>query len=540
MPLVKSIAIVCAYLALKSNGRRVQHQSHHVESHEIPKDGVPVPQSVAELDESSVDNTRPEHLAITVSSEKSALEHGSEHKLLAMLSVKAPPEPLEVRRPAIDLVVCVDRSGSMHGEKMHLMRQTLQLLVKRAGLNGNDRISIVSFDSEVVLELPLQAMNRHGRERAEDVIKKLYAGSTTNLSGGALKAIDVLHMSADPVPESKEGQSRTRAVMLFTDGLANVGITDIDNLLPAVNGALAAAADKAGGPISLYTFGFGADHDENCLRALATGCGTGGFYYYIGMAEDIPTAFADCLGGLTSIVAQNAMLQLDAIGEGVAVTRLLGNTYALDADGAIVLGDLFAEDEKDVLLEISLPELPTPTGPEPVLRARLRAFNVACAAVDVLGVTLEVSRPEVAPVDQSVNELLDAQKNRIEMAEAMEQAALLADTGDLEGGRKVLQNARQRVARSPSALNVLSASLIQQCSDLETQYDSMHSYHTVGSKMTRMHSISHSRQRSSHMNSEMYEAGAKRKKTLTDSWMSSLNGGDGSSDDEDLADDPSF
>merc|ERR1719359_2775925 len=108
---------------------------------------------------------------------------------------------------------------------------------------------------------------------------------------------------------SKEG--RTRAVMLFTDGLANEGIRDTAQLCAAVNGALSAASAKLGGPISLFTFGFGADHNESCLRALATGSGAGGLYYYVSTAEDIPNAFADCLGGLTSVVAQNASLSLE-------------------------------------------------------------------------------------------------------------------------------------------------------------------------------------------------------------------------------------
>ena len=40
------------------------------------------------------------------------------------------------------------------------MRTTLELLVKRSGLTERDRVSIVSFDSQVKLELPLEKMDR--------------------------------------------------------------------------------------------------------------------------------------------------------------------------------------------------------------------------------------------------------------------------------------------------------------------------------------------------------------------------------------------
>merc|ERR1719240_1038455 len=115
--------------------------------------------------------------------------------------------------------------------------------------------------------------------------------------------------------------------MLFTDGLANEGIRDPTQLQQAVSGALAAASAKLGGPISMYTFGFGADHNETCLRNLATASGAAGMYYYVSTAEDIPNAFADCLGGLTSVVAQNTTLSLEPLGSGVSVARVLGNTY---------------------------------------------------------------------------------------------------------------------------------------------------------------------------------------------------------------------
>ena len=65
-------------------------------------------------------------------------------------------------------------------------------LVLRGGLKEGDRISLVTFDARVSLELPLTRMDAAGRAQAETTIKRLHTGSTTNLSGGALQAIDVL------------------------------------------------------------------------------------------------------------------------------------------------------------------------------------------------------------------------------------------------------------------------------------------------------------------------------------------------------------
>lgn len=479
-------------------------------------------------------------LTLAVSSEKIALASGDEHKLLAMLSLKAPAAPDQIERPGIDLVAVIDRSGSMQGDKMNLMKQTLDLLVKRAGLKEGDRLSLVSFDREVKLELPLTGMDDTGRNAASAVVKRLHPGSTTNLSGGALKAIDVLDASAASSrgwfgagktdDKHEGGVGRTRAIMLFTDGLANEGIRDPAALQAAVTTACTAASAKLGGPISFFTFGFGRDHNENCLRELATASSAGGLYYYVKSAEDIPNAFADCLGGLTSVVVQNATLSLEGLA-GASVARVLGSTYQRDADGAINLGDLFAEDEKDILIELSVPTLSAPAAAAGVLRASLRAFNVVLGAPDAVSATLELARPLATPADQPVNQALDAQRNRIQMAESIEEAARLADMGNLAAGRQMLHAAQRRVATSDSAGCALSSNLVAESEALVANYSSEMQYRSVGSKMSKMSAMSHGRQRANHMQSaDMYAGGSKRKASMKAKWMSSLAGDDSDSD----------
>lgn len=504
----------------------------------IPNTGAPEPAVGVPVTEGIVTSAPPptapstERIELTVSGEKLALAYGAPHKLLAMLSLKAPSAVETVSRPAIDLVCCIDKSGSMGGAKMQLMKQTLELLVLRGGLKEGDRISLVTFDARVSLELPLTRMDAAGRAQAETTIKRLHTGSTTNLSGGALKAIDVLDASAASPPEGptsakedveKVKTSRTRAVMLFTDGHANEGIRETPALVAAVSGALAAASARVGGPIALYTFGFGADHNEDCLRALAEGSGASGIYYFISTPEDIPNAFADCLGGLTSVACQNATLALKACGEGVTVSRVLDSAYKRDADGSLILGDLFAEDQKDILLELQLPKLAAPAGPAPVLTAALRAFNVGRAAPETVEVIMEIARPAVTPTDQPFNAQLDAQRNRIEAANAMEEASRMADAGDVEGGRRMLQACRAAIAASGSADHTLSYNLKSGIDELEAHYRSASGYRSYGAKMSKMHASSMQRQRANHMQSEdLFTAGASKKRALKMSWMASI------------------
>ena len=69
-----------------------------------------------------------------------------------------------------------------------------------------------------------------------------------------------------------------------------------------------------------------------------------------------------------------------------------------------------------------------------------------------------------------------------------------------------------------------------QCAELEETYQTTACYRSVGSKMSKMQVMSHSRQRANHMNADSYVSGAKRKAALKSSWMSSIQSGTVDSD----------
>lgn len=475
-----------------------------------PAVGVPVAQGVPALSPPLPPLPATDALSLKASVEKSAVTHKSVEKLVTMLSLKAPAaiEDAKSVRAPLDIVACIDRSGSMGGPKMTLMKKTLDLLITRAGLNEHDRLALVTFDTNVRVDMPLAAMDSNGRSKGKAVVNALRPGSTTNLSGGALKSIDILAQA----PNTK---GRTRAVLLFTDGLANCGISDSSKLVEAVTNALRAAA--SGGDVSLFTFGFGADHNENVLREVAASHGSGG-YYYVGTPEDIPNAFADCLGGLTSVVAQNASLSLEPLG-GATITRVLG-TYSRSEDGSVELGDLYSEDAKDLLVELSLPALATPCDePRAVLRGSLRAFNVGLSTTQTVTAEARVARPKNTPADQPVNLELDMQLNRIRVAEAVEAASAAADAGRVSDGRAVLTAMRTQLEGTVSNEAPYVQALAAELTSIEQNYETAAQYRSVGSKMSKMSHYSHMRQRGIHTQSDdMYQAAKSRKMAMKSNW----------------------
>lgn len=107
-----------------------------------------------------------------------------------------------------------------------------------------------------------------------------------------------------------------RSLILFTDGLANVGITNKEKLLECLSNTL----DNRH-RVQIHTLGFGADHDADLLQKIAD-AGSGN-YYFIESPDEIPTAFADVLGGISSVNAQNVELHISPSSPDIVVERVL-------------------------------------------------------------------------------------------------------------------------------------------------------------------------------------------------------------------------
>jgi Ca-activated chloride channel family protein len=126
-----------------------------------------------------------------------------------------PPDDAAPRRPR-DVVIVLDRSGSMHGWKMVAARRAAARIIDTLGGSGGpgdgarDRFAVLAFDHEVSRALPgdLSEASDRNRYRAIEHLARLEARGGTEMLRPLEDAVSLL--SGDT--------SRDRIIVLVTDG----------------------------------------------------------------------------------------------------------------------------------------------------------------------------------------------------------------------------------------------------------------------------------------------------------------------------------
>lgn len=244
-----------------------------------------------------------------------------------LLELAAPPAP-EAQRAPIDVVAVIDRSGSMSGAPLESVVQAVNTLFRLVGTD--DRIAVVAFDDHVDLVLPLAHNSTHAAWKA---LKAIHTRGSTNLSGGWLKALEIL--SANGRPEA------IKRVLLLTDGHANMGITEPDTLT-----GLCSSAKRQ--QITTTMIGFGDGYDEKLLAAMADA--GGGNDYWCAGADQATKVFGDEFAGLTNVVAQNISVEIRPT-DPKATFGVLNEYPITQVPGGmqIALGDAYGDERRRVV-----------------------------------------------------------------------------------------------------------------------------------------------------------------------------------------------
>jgi Ca-activated chloride channel family protein len=165
--------------------------------------------------------------------------------LLAAPSVEHP----EDRIIAKDVIIVLDQSGSMDGEKFEQAQTAVRYIIEN--LNAEDRFNIIAFSTGLRPYADrLQPADEAGQARRW--VEHLAAEGATDINRALLEAA------------SQVGRARPTLLIFLTDGLPTEGVTDREAILENLG-------DVAPSNLRLFTFGVGYDVDTVLLDSLAQG-----------------------------------------------------------------------------------------------------------------------------------------------------------------------------------------------------------------------------------------------------------------------------
>jgi len=321
-------------------------------------------------------------------------------------------------RAPLNLALILDRSGSMQGDKLRYVQQAACHVLDM--LDERDRIAVVAYDDQVTLLAPSQLISAHMRDALKHTINELRPGGWTDLSGGWLAGCREVadRLTADGIHRA----------LLLTDGLANRGITGIEELTHH-------ARELRRRGVATSTFGVGLDFNEQLLEALAEQ--GGGHFYYIERPDHIPDVFRRELGELLTVVAREAFLSI-TIPSGVAV-ELLGD-LPHERTGArlrIFLGDLCAGERRALYTRVLTP--PDMLGTSLVLRGELGYADLDRRTATVVAeISFSYTR-EAEVLLAPLHEAILQRSGEVELAAATAQALKLERSGQRQQAQAVMQ-----------------------------------------------------------------------------------------------------
>ncbi|EPS62779.1 hypothetical protein M569_12009 [Genlisea aurea] len=358
-----------------------------------------------------------------------------------LVHLKAPPST--ARRAPVDLVAVLDVSGSMSGSKLALLKRAVGFVIQNLG--PSDRLSVVAFSSTARRVFPLRRMTDSGREFSLMAVNSLSSTGGTNISEGLRKAAKVM---AD-----RKSKNPVSSMILLSDGQDTYAARGT----AAADAAMNPPPPLAGIHFPVHTFGFGSDHDAVSMHSISES--SGGTFSFIESENVIQDAFAQCIGGLLTVVVQELELELETLHPTVRIASVKSGGYrtALSPDrrkARVDVGLLYADEARDFLVTADVPA--DEFSDETSLFKVSCGYRTPASKIPVgpeISARVTIRRPFVVSGDEAaaVSREVDRERNRIRSSEAMAEARAAAEKGDLSLAANVLGRCREEMLETASA-----------------------------------------------------------------------------------------
>jgi Ca-activated chloride channel family protein len=292
------------------------------------------PKKRAEYDKSlGADEGKNSAVVSKVLYSRSTLVQMDEPQLVyALINWKPVEQEGKIQAPPLNVCLVLDRSTSMQGEKMDMVKTSSVQLLR--GLRQQDILGVVAFSDRAEVLIPSTRIS--DRSKLEARIQMMQPSGGTEIYQGLKAGMDEVLRGIQA--------GCVNHIILLTDGHTYGDEAD----------CLELAAEAARKGIGISGLGIGKEWNDTFLDTLANS--TGGSSAYVSNPKDIHKLLSEKFQDLANVYAEDSVLQFTGT-EGVSLTyafRIDPDPMPLKVESPLHLGPIFHDTNLSVLFEFRI------------------------------------------------------------------------------------------------------------------------------------------------------------------------------------------
>jgi Ca-activated chloride channel family protein len=353
----------------------------------------------------------------------------------------------EGRRAAANVVLVIDKSGSMKGERIDQAKEAALMAVEHLG--DRDVLGVVAYSDSAYVLSPASRLRNTDEVRRD--IRGLQADGRTALYAGVSQGIRELRPFADPYAVNR--------IILLSDGLANVGPSTPQELEGL--GREAAQQD-----ISITTIGLGLGYNEDLMTRLALA--SDGNHAFVESPDELVDIFNQEFGDVLSAIGSDVDIIIDCP-DGFRPMRALGRDARIEGQRVKVnLSKIYGKQEKYVVLELDVAKDRMRAAPQ---AAKVEVSYTDLASKEKKRLSGEARirfTKDASEAKASVDSEVMASVTRQIATENNEKAVALRDSGKVEEAKKALKDNADYLNKQADALPGAAAAPLRELSKKNT------------------------------------------------------------------------
>ena len=337
--------------------------------------------------------------------------------LYVILELEAPTEARLSPAPPLNVCIVIDRSTSMQGEKMDIVKAAAIQVLRN--LRPQDILSVVTFSDRAEVIIP--ASYYQERTQLEAKIQMIQPSGATEIYQGLELGVKEVMRSVD--------SKRVNHIILLTDG----------QTYGDEQQCLALASKLAERGIGISGMGIGKEWNDIFLDVLATR--TGGSSAYMAQPQDIKRLLLEKFNALAQTYADDISLTLATV-DGVELSyafRLQPDPAPILLESPLRLGTILQDASTQVIFEYMIHPKAVKSDSLVIIDGTLKV-SIASQLAPVPALRMRYRRPvsDVPEADPPPAQIVHA-LSRLMLYRMQERARKEIDSGHLENATRHLK-----------------------------------------------------------------------------------------------------